>query len=274
MTYRLVQFGSTLLPDYNEEFDIGRAVTKKAALDIPTGGALDLFGGERIQPGARTLTNTCTLHSTTESGLMNAYQTLATLVGTRAKLYRKRISDGSWFWAWARFDKLTATRKYSGGSSRYFQDVSLTFTVFTPAWYSMDEEEYWISAEAGDEDDLTTCGVEGDYVMLTLVLGGDNLPQPNVVFEILATSMFTHVEVVNTTNGYIWLYDGTVHIGETLVVDCGEMSVLNNGVDDYAHFYPPSDRERWFELQPNNNRVSIAVDGDADIYIHFLGALA
>jgi hypothetical protein len=273
MTYLLVQFGSTLLPDYNEEFDIGRAVTKKAALDIPTGGALDLFGGARIQPGARALTKTCTMHSTTETGLMNAYETLMALVGTRAKLYRERIADGSWFWTWARFDKLAATRKYSGGSSRFFQDVSLTFTIFTPAWYSMSEEQYWISAEAGEENDLTTCGVEGDYGMLTLVLGG-NLSQPNVVFEILATSLFIHVEVVNTTNGYIWSYDGTVHIGETLVVDCGEMSVLNNGVDDYAHFAPPSDRERWFELQVGNNRVSIAVDGDADIYIHFYSALA
>lgn len=268
MTYRLYQFGNTVLPDYNEESDAGLTATAKAALNIPTGGALDLFGGERIPMGSSKPTKACTLHATTEAGLLASFMALRALVGTRAKLYRMRIADGLLEWAWARFDKLAATRKYSGGSARFFQDVSLSFTMFTPAWYSPTESEYPISFEAPNDDDLTTCLVEGDYAMLTIFNGG-NLPQPNVIFEFTATSLITHIEVVNTTNGYIWVYDSTVHIGDTLVIDSGEMSVENDGVDDYAHFTPPVNKERWFELQAGTNRVSITIDGDADIYIHF-----
>ena len=272
MPFRLYQFGNTVLPDYNEESDIGRAVTAKAALDIPSGGALDLFAGGRILPGARTLTKVCTLHSTTESGLNDAYRELARLVGTREKLYRMNISDGGMLWAWARLDKLAATRKY-GQLSLYLQDATLSFTIFSVAWYSLTEAEYRLNFATWEDDDLTTCLVEGDYSILPVVLGG-NLNQPNVVFEFTATSLITHIEVVNSTNGYIWVYEGTVHSGDILIVDCGEMSVTNDGVDDYANFFPPDNKERWFELEVNENRILIGADGDANIYIHYYGVVA
>jgi phage-related protein len=63
-------------------------------------------------------------------------------------------------------------------------------------------------------------------------------------------------------------------LGEALEVDCGAMSVEKDGTEAYVDFTPPDDREQWFVLQPGENDITIAIDGDAAIQISFYDANA
>jgi len=279
MTYRLYRFGSTVLPDYNEESDAGLAASGKSALDLPTGGALDLFGGERITIGSSRPTKACTLHAATEAALLTSFMALRALVGTREQLYRMRIADGLLEWVWARFDKLTAMRKY-GGRSRFFQDVSLAFTIYSPAWYgALEQHEHRVDVGI-HVDDLTTCHAEsnGPPVTSRIVIANDgNVDQRDVTFTITSVQGVTSVVVTNVSTGHIWSFPAIAD-GTALVVDCGEMSVENNGVDAYDDFTAPANREEWFLLQPGANIVTIELDGDVDlnanINIQFYDAFA
>ena len=272
MTYRIYQFGSTVLPDYNEEADIGLAATAKSALDIPSGGALDLFGGERVMPGSVKIVKSCTLHATTEDGLLTAFIALRVLVGTRAQLYRMIIADDHLEWAWARFENLAVTREY-GQKSRFFQDVKLSFTVYSPAWYSQGTHSYSGGVSSSDPDDLTTVLAESGTTVRKIDHSG-NIDQPAVIFTVTATGTVTLVTVNNVITGYSFSYNGTLVSGNVLVVDTGAMSVQNNGVDDYAHFIPPTNHEEWMHIAPGENKLLITMVGGGKFTIVYYAAFA
>lgn len=272
MTYRIYRFGSTVLPDYNEEADIGLVVTAKSALDIPSGGALDLFGGERVMPGSAKILKSCTLHATTEASLLAQFMALRVLVGTRDQLYRMRIAEDVLEWAWARFDNLAATRKY-GQKSLLFQDVKLSFTIYSPAWYSQDTHSYSGGVSPSEPDDLTTVLAESGTTVLHIDHTG-NIDQPAVVFTITATGEVTLVTINNTTTGYSFSYNGTLASGTVLVIDTGARSVQNNGVDDYAHFIPPANQEEWMHIAPGANTLLVTMVGGGKFTVDYYAAFA
>jgi hypothetical protein len=273
MTYRIYQFGSTVLPDYNEESEIGLVSKSKSALDIPSGGALDLYAGEKVLPGAAKPTKSCTLHATTEAGLLASMIALRVLVGTRAKLYRMIVDDNHLEWAWARFDNLAATRKY-GAQSRYFQDVRLSFTVYSPAWYSQDTHYYSSGVAPSEPDDLTTLLAESGETTVLHVYHSGNIDQPAAIFTITATGTVTLVTINNATTGYSFRHNGTLFSGKTLVIDTGAVSVLNDGVDDYAHFTPPANHEDWIHIAPGANTLLITIVGGGKFTMEYYAAFA
>ncbi len=274
MTYRIYQFGSTVLPDYNEEVPIGRAVTAKSAMDIPSGGALDLFAGERIQPGSTKITKSCTLHATTEASLLAQIMALRVLVGTREKLYRLRIADDVQEWGWARFDNLDATRKY-GAMSKYFQDVKLSFTIFSPVWNSASMVSYnWpIVGIVAANTFLTTLSESKGAAVKTISHAG-NIDQPAVIFTLTAISTVTSVIIHNVTTGHSFSYTGTLAAGDVLVVDTGAMSVQVNDVDAYAYFSPPANYEDWMHIAPGTNVLAINITGGGRLAVSYYAANA
>jgi len=272
MTYRIYRFGDTTLPDYNEEMPIGRAVTAKSALDIPSGGALDLFAGERIKPGSTKITKSCTLHATTEASLLAKFIALRVLVGTRDQLFRLIIADDHLEWAWARFDNLDVTRKY-GQISRFFQDVRLTFTVYSPAWYSQDMHSYACSVSPSGPADLATVLAESGTTVLNIDQTG-NIDQPDAKFTVTAIGAVTSVIVHNSTTGYSFSYTGSLPAGSVLVIDTGAMSVLKDGVDDYAHFTPPANHDEWMHIAPGSNKLVITITGGGNLIVEYYAAFA
>lgn len=273
MTYRLYQFGSTILPDYNEESDFGLVINVKRALDLPSGGALDLFAGERIRPKSRKVTKMCTLHGVTESELQTQMDALQALVGTAERLWRLRIADDNKHWVDASFDGMPWKRKY-GSMNRFLQDVQLSFTVYSPAWYSETTHNYSGGVVLAEPDDLTTVLAEsGETTVLHIDYTG-NIDQPAVIFTITATGTVTLVTINNVWNGYSFSYDGTLISGETLVIDTGAVSVKNNGVDDYAHFHPPANHEEWMHISPGNNALLITIVGGGKFDIVYYAAFA
>lgn len=274
MTYRIYRFGDTELPDYNEESDIGLPVTRKSALDIPSGGALDLFGGSKVPPGATKLTKSCTLHATTEASLLTQYMALRALVGTREQLYRLIISDDHLEWAWARFDNLAAVRKY-GQKSRLFQDVKLSFTVYSPAWYSETTHSYdWPIVGIVTANTLLTTLAESKGASVKYIDHTGNIDQPAAIFTLTAIGAITSVIINNATTGHSFSYTGTLAGGDVLVINTGAMSVEKNGVDAYSLFVPPANREDWMHIAPGENKLAINVTGGGRLALEYYAAFA
>jgi hypothetical protein len=273
MTYRIYRFGTTVLPDYNEESNIGLITSGKSALDLPSGGALDLFGGERVMPGSAKILKICTLHATTESSLLTQFIALRVLVGTRSELYRLIIADDHLEWVFARFDNLDVMRKY-GQNSRLFQDVKLSFTVYSPAWYSEGTHNYSGSVSPSEPDDLTTVLAESGATKVLHIDHSGNIDQPAVIFTITAIGNVTLVTINNPTTGYSFSYNGALASGNVLVIDTGAMSVQNNEVDDYAHFLPPANHEDWMRIAPGANTLLLTIVGGGKFILDYYAAFA
>lgn len=269
MSYELYQFGSTVLPYRASEDDIGSGQANLVVFGFPDGGAFDALGNDEAPVGETRLTKSCMLYST--GALRVDYHALKALVGTRAQLWR-RHNDATMEWCWARFQSIRSTRK---AKNRDNLDLDLTFLKLSPLWYSQTEQDITHYDVGSDDDDLTTTGAEGDTAAtLAAIVNNGNAKQRAVTFTITANGAdITALTVANATSGHTWSYAGTIADTKSLVVDCGALSVENDGTDDYAHFTPPTTKSEWMIFVPGNNILTVTVTGGpAIVKIEFYDA--
>ena len=269
MSYKIYQFGTTVLPNYNADQDIGLEAPGKYAA-LPWGGAFDYLGSEKAKPGGYKLNKPCTLYAETEADLLTAYQALRVLVGRRDKLYRLRFADWVVEWSWARFEGIKGVRK---SGDKFALNVTLEFYIESPCWYSVTTHSYSGGVASSDPDDLTTALAESGTTVLYIDHTG-NIDQPAVIFTITATGTGTLVTINNVTTGYSFSYTGTIVSGNELIIDTGAMSVQNNLVDDYAHFTPPANHEEWMHIAPGENKLLITMVGGGSFTIVYYAAFA
>lgn len=103
---------------------------------------------------------------------------------------------------------------------------------------------------------VTTNGTAITRPVITITAGGSNI---------------TSVTIENLTTGQLMSYSGTILAGNSLVIDCTALTVLNNNVDDFAHI--SNDTE--VDLLPGANQfriTSAATGGTAriDAYDRFI----
>lgn len=78
-----------------------------------------------------------------------------------------------------------------------------------------------------------------------------NRPQVNVIA--LAGVTVTQCSLSNLTTGQVMSFSGTIVPGTTLMIDCEDQTVLNNGVDSIAQF-----QGAFLQLIPGTNYLSFA----------------
>lgn len=278
MSYKIYQFGTTVLPNYNADQDIGlEAPSKYAAL--PWGGAFDYMGNETIRPGGHKLNKPCTLLSemvttlqAAKDNLDSEYRALQVLVGTEAKLYRMRLANGVIEWAWARLEGIKGARKSGDILTLSF---TLEFYVRSPCWYSVNTHAYdWLIVGIAPADTLLTTLAESKGAAVKYIDNTSNIDQPAAIFNLTAISTVTSVIINNTTTGYSFSYTGTLAAGDTLVIDTGAMSVKKNGVDAYSLFVPPANHEEWMHIAPGENKLTININGGGRLALEYYAAFA
>jgi len=239
--YKLYQFNSVDLPDSISMHELGPGRFSSRALNLPGGGLFDPDGAETVIPGLRQIRCDGRIGKTgTEAQFETALDNLMALDGVRAQLTRQKSSDSSYQWIYARCVGVWAPR-----SGKNHVDVSMMFELLQPSWSSSTQVSD-VTLKTGPTS-LTNSG---------------NVNQRDIQFTIGADSTdITAISIANTTTGHTLEWAGTLTAGNSLVIDCGALSVLNNGSGDYASLTPPSDKDEWMMLEPGTNSFTVTITG-------------
>lgn len=298
MAYALRQFGSILLPEYKEDGNadnLGTGLARTSWQELPNGTYFDnYYGVERRPQGIRPLTKEGVLIGDDATAIRTQIDDLRKNIGVRDKL-TVQFFDGVLRWQWAVLKEVNTEAALLKGRA---MPVQLTFETAAQHWYQyVQGTEAWT---VGDDSFLLGDGTaaigQSDYVYTLTVDGGGvgqlielthngNIPATNLTITVTAgTEDITYLRILQYTSTL--LYSGTWEIyyhddnvthlpilasGESLVIDCGAMTVLNDGDDAFADF-GPTKKAQWLRLEPETtNQIYVYVDGNsgADSTISF-----
>jgi hypothetical protein len=270
MNYKLEKFGSTLLPQIEAVSDIGSGA-RISLLELAGGGYYDQNGTRQTEQEQTTITHQARLVGTSETALYAQFRALLALRGVSAKLYRLN-PDGTREWCQAR---LLWVRGQTDPRRRYSLPVEISFAMISRSWYGyihgpewyFDAGYYFDTGMLFDASTGVTEELDGASEALTLINGG-NKDITNPIIHIHAGSAdITHIEIVitnmDTTEVSDLVYSGTIVAGKDLVIDCGALTVENDGAGDYAHLARGAahTEDGWMKLFAGSNGAAVATAG-------------
>jgi len=204
----------------------------------------------------------------TPEDLQAAFNRLKALRGKRDQLYRRQ-RDGTFEWAWARLVQVSSTQL---PKHVLHLPVDLTFQVLPPLqWFGEHHGTGWffnqpdpIYFDSGrffnEGDDTVILDVTPKTVVVT---NGGNAVVRNAVITVTAGG--TPITALNISkSGETDLsYSGTIPSGQSVVLDCGALSVKNNGFADYAHLAVGANHkiDGWLRLDPGINSIVVTRTG-------------
>lgn len=252
------------------------------------GGGFDSYGSERIPRGARTVSLQARIlgTETERQEQLNAWYAVGNM---RGRLFRHNALDVV-VWQWARLiPPAPETRWDTPG----FTQIDLVWLIYGDTWNGLRHgngldldadppegfDEGLVFDYAGSqwdtEFDLPDHATIDTTVLTPPLNMGGNVPQSIGVITLTAGN----ADLVGTDsdpitlylNGVIaWRWEGTIVAGDSLVVDTGAVSVLNDGAWAYELFTEPDTRMEWMVLEPGDNTASIAyAGGGTGALIHF-----
>lgn len=249
MAYWITRFGSTDLPARAQAQDVGTGEARSGLVTLPDGSGFDAYGANptRVTPWELSVKGAVVADS--EAALHTAASALYALVGRSDYLYR--TPDGGT----ANSQRIRARCLRADFSRdvrhRLWAQPTLTFEVQEPAWSG--------TAELTASGTLTTGGT-------LIVNNAGNAPVWGPLFTVVASgAAITSFRLRHYTAGYAadlcygtaWgtgTGGGTLANGGTLVIDCGEYSIRNNGTDAYGRFALGTyhQLDGWAALAPGN----------------------
>lgn len=264
MPYELYQFGSLVLPEYDGDDDVSTGQVAPVFLDLPGGGVFDVLGTAAAKRRATPLNKLCTLLADDSAGLRTAYNLLRAKIGQRDRLWR-RWDEGYYDWCWARLTNIAA-RRPTGQPLE--QDVDLQFVMISPHWYGQHHGGGWtldsgVLLDTGYPLDTTDWTAITDGANDLTVTNAGNRTITNAVVTVAAGDATIDDLTIGIDGISEMEYTGTINAGEAVVIDCGAMSVINNGNEAYVYFGLTANHKRddWLRLEPGENTVTITIDG-------------
>jgi hypothetical protein len=269
--YRLIRFGTLSFEYYNQVDDIGSGVTPTSYLPLPDGGALDNFGDRTLHPGVVERSKSMRLRVATETELTALYLQFLSLRGKRDKLYR-RTATGDIHWMYARLVEVTAQRSHEQTKFKLLQDITLRFATQDAFWHGdyggtwyFDSGEYFDSGLAFDSAQEYPLTSSPTSITVSVGASGDagRAASRAIQMEIHAGDSAMSAITIARAGGESLTFGGTIAANKSLVIDCGTMQVLNDGVDAYDDLTlsPTADMAAWFTLQPGDNEITVTFTG-------------
>jgi hypothetical protein len=246
--YRLIEFGSTALPGYDYEWTAGTPETVAALVRTVGGPAFDAYGASDAPASMPyTLRYQGVAYGATMTALRTQLDGWRALRGKRLQLYRQAEDDDSEQWAWARLMQVQADNTVSN-QAMVIQPVTLVFQVSSGWNGAAHSEDFALTA-----DDTTACAMDND----------GNVAVVDCILTVTAGDAAITALTVTIGTLCSFTYDGTIAIGESLVVDSGAFSVLNDGDDAYADFELGAGHSvlEWLQLEPGETTVAVAITG-------------
>lgn len=278
--YRYTTFDGVWLPDAMPEDDLGTGPAAGTIVDS-LAGSFDYLGSSRYRPKRQPITyrgsytaaydylvdengdyvvdesgNYIISTTSTEEALRDKLNTLKAKIGMRAVLMREEDTDGSRQYKLARLLDVRHIRIV--GNADRVATLELPFEADGRPWRSVTQSETTatLSASATTTVTVTPGGTEeiGDAVISITANGGT----------------VTALEV--TADGGVHWSFGTIADGSELLIDCGAMTVLRDGIDNFELFVLEATHtaEGWLPLSPGSNEINfIVTGGPADLSITY-----
>ncbi len=258
MAYLIERFGDAYataeeLPILGGEQPLGGGGARSGRVGLAGGGSYDVWGNDRAPARAQDVTVTGWWPGASEDAMESKLATLKALEGVRSKLWRSNGVDAQWRWA-----RLMQVEDAASRGTPATDEISLTFEMATGVW------------NGTPHDDVTTLNVSPKTIT---VANGGNMRVGDAVVMVTAGSAPITALSIAISGVSKFTYSGTIAVGKSVVIDCGALSVHNDGVDDYEHFALDTNLHtisEWLRLEPGNNSVVVTITGGAtDSTIHF-----
>lgn len=264
MGYSFERFGVITLPEYNREMNMA-PVAAVQRIVATAAGAFDADGSGRAgQQFPHPLTVEAIVFEEAAADLRVALDALRAAVGTRAWLLRRADDDDTIHRALCRLASMEVQRSYE--QRRAYQPVTLQFLQLS-AWqggggeaWTLDDGEFFDDALWFDAAQYTWS--IGTSPTTETISNNGNLPVTDAIFTITAGSSALSNPIL-TGGGMDLRYTGTIAAGEALAIDCGALSVLNDGANAYSTFALGANHtlETWCSLAPGDTDITLTVTG-------------
>jgi hypothetical protein len=259
--YIYEKFGSTNIPTARPAHDLSSGLAVQPIIQTPNGSYAPQL--QKAIFGEMTYAVQCAFWGLTASAAMTTYLAWRALVGTRAKLYRRR-PDNTIEWTWATLINIQTTRTVE--NVRHI-DATLNFLAEDPTWrtthhgapWDLDDGHYLDTGYMLDEDDLYTLNTSPKTITLT---NGGSLPARPLITINAVPSNITAVTITSASQTDL-TYSGTITAGKSLVLDCEILSITNDGTGDYDNLARNAGHiiDGWLELANGTQDVVITITG-------------
>ena len=247
--YRLLSFDGVTLPVARSVFEGGPGPGVAGAVMLPGGGAWDGWGSGNSRSGPYQIGYSCVAEGASISALRTTLDAIRAKAGERGTLTRRLIGGSEDHTVTARLLSVEiSTKPEHSLTARPHQPLTLTWEVLSSVWSGADGT---VSGSLDSSPKNVTVANDG------------NIPVEDAVVTITAAGSAITSCTVAVSGISSWTYSGSIAVGESLVVDCGAMSVQNNGSDDYDNFALDGGHviDAWLRLEAGNNTVAISRTG-------------
>lgn len=237
---QLYSFDGVVLPDGRSTFSNPAGPALDGQMALLSGGVLDGFGDVSVQPRLPLRVTLAAKAKASESQtLPELVEELRGLAGRRGPLIRREADGSNEQWATARLLGVGESHEVRHST---FQPLQFDFSLET-GWEAVDGE----LAEA-------SLAVGGSPAALVVDHSGSTREQRDLTISLTAGSAaITQFGIDYAAGNCSWRWKGDLAAGETLVIDCGSMTVLAENVDAYEGFSLTGNHrnEAWLALPAN-----------------------
>lgn len=269
--YTLYQFGTTTLPTYNTDYDIGVAPAQLMFIQTAN-GVFDGNGDGRSRATFPfSLSYKAVVAEDAYANNRTTLDNLRKLVGTRAFLYRYVDNANTTIHrCTARLVAMPQSRPFE---QRGYFEITLEFQQLSP-WIGTKNGTGWtfdsgILFDSGRNFDEGVSPTTLSLASTTLtVTNNGNIPATDSLITVKAgAEALESLTVWNFTTNCRFYWAGTLTPGSVLQIDTGACSVVNNGADDYNSFKlddPFHRNEHWMEFAPGANSMAVVRFGGSN----------
>jgi hypothetical protein len=241
MPYTLVHFGTTPLPDTMQEEDFSTGVVSSGLVGS-IGASFNYFGSNTRYPraqqfphrgryvgrvlyritddGAYRLTDNGNYRTTAPSAiadLAGKVDDLKAKLGQWDVLWRKRISDGVLTWKECRLLRVDHVENIE--NANVVSDITSIFETLDVGW------------RADTVTSVTRTPADISTAYLPIAVAGTAPVRDAILTITRITGTVTSVDVTGPGIDFTWT--GSLGVGDVLVIDSGDKTILDDGVDAY-----------------------------------------
>lgn len=266
---RLTQFGSVTLPQFNAVQSL--PVPFRSSVIPLRGGGYDQ-DGENSYPESKVMNASFWVSPDETGGVDSFINSLYSEASLGRRILRATLRDNTTIWeieakliqASAGPDSRTYAIDSMTGVDGY-ERVQVSFEVVYPYWQAEGDTGYFLDTglfmddgivlDSGAGESLTTSSASNPITVTNS--GGAAHENLQISVEGLTGVTATDVEIVNTTTGESIAWDGSLGVGDVLLIKTLPQTIQKNGANEYANTTLGTNQIGFMHLELGDNEFEV-----------------